>query len=37
MLRPDRVEAVCEMPRQTLTFLLSDWAARDARIPARFS
>jgi len=35
MLRPDRVEAVREMPRLSLSFLLGDWAAKDSRIPAR--
>lgn len=35
MLRPDRVEAVREMPRLSLTFQFSDWAAKDTRIPAR--
>lgn len=35
MLRRDRVEAVREMPRNSLSFLFSCWAARDARIPDR--
>jgi len=35
MLRPDRVEAIREMPRLSLSFLFSDWAAKDSRIPAR--
>lgn len=37
MVRPDRVEAVREMPRLSLTFELRDWAARDSRIPDRIS
>lgn len=35
MLRPDRVEAVREMPRLSLTFYLRDWARTDPRIPER--
>jgi hypothetical protein len=35
MLRPDRVEAVREMPRTRLSFLFSAWAAKDPRIPQR--
>ena len=33
MLRPDRVDAVAELPRQTLEFVLAGWAARDPRVP----
>lgn len=35
MLRPDRIEAVREMPRLRLSFLFSAWATKDARIPDR--
>jgi hypothetical protein len=35
MLRPDRVEAVREMPRLSLSFLFADWAVTDSRIPDR--
>ncbi len=34
MLRPDRVDAVAEMPRSRLEFVLAGWAALDARVPA---
>jgi hypothetical protein len=33
LLRRDRVDAVREMPRTAVSFLLSDWAAVDTRIP----
>lgn len=35
MLRPDRVEAVREMPRLSLSFMFSDWAKKDTRISDR--
>lgn len=35
LLRSDRVEAMCEMPRLRLSFALADWAATDPRVPAR--
>ncbi|HYZ32103.1 MAG TPA: RES family NAD+ phosphorylase [Crenalkalicoccus sp.] len=35
LLRRDRVDALREMPRAALSFLLSDWAAVDPRVPAR--
>jgi hypothetical protein len=35
VLRPDRVEAVREMPRHRLSFMFSDWATQDPRVPAR--
>jgi hypothetical protein len=35
MLRPDRIEAVCEMPPAALAFGYAGWAAVDRRIPAR--
>lgn len=35
MIRQDRLEAFCEMPRVRLTFHLADWAAVDPRIPVR--
>lgn len=35
LLRRDRVDAVREMPRTTLSFDLSDWAAYDPRTPPR--
>lgn len=35
MIRADRLEAFCEMPRMRLTFHLTDWAAIDPRIPTR--
>lgn len=35
LLRRDRVDAVREMPRATLSFALASWAARDFRIPPR--
>lgn len=34
LLRRDRVDALREMPRTTLSFRLSDWAADDPRIPS---
>ena len=34
MLRRDRVEALREMPRTTLSFPLSHWATDDPRVPA---
>jgi len=34
MIRSDRLEAFREMPRLRLTFLLSDWAQSDPRIPS---
>jgi hypothetical protein len=35
MLRIDRIEAVREMPRLSMSFLFADWAATDPRIPVR--
>lgn len=35
MLRPDRIEAIREMPRMRLSFLFSAWAEKDSRIPDR--
>jgi hypothetical protein len=35
MLRPTQIEAVCEMPRLSLTFAFADWARVDLRIPDR--
>lgn len=35
MLRPDRVEALCEMPQRRLTFALANWAVSDPRVPER--
>jgi hypothetical protein len=37
MLRPDRIEAVREMPRHSLSFLFKHWAERDNRIPDRLT
>lgn len=37
MLRPDRIEAVREMPRLSLSFLFSKWAEKDTRIPDRLA
>ncbi len=34
MLRPDRIEALCEMPPATLSLRYAAWAAVDKRIPA---
>ena len=34
-IRTDRLEALCELPRQRLTFPLAVWAATDPRIPER--
>ena len=35
MLRATQVEAVCEMPRLSLTFSYADWARIDPRVPDR--
>ena len=35
LLRRDRVDAVRKMPRAALSFALTEWAARDPRIPPR--
>ena len=35
MVRPTRIEAVCEMARSSLTFTFADWARVDPRIPDR--
>lgn len=35
VVRPDRIEAICEMPPASLSFCYAGWAAVDPRIPAR--
>jgi hypothetical protein len=37
IVRPDRVEAVREMPRLRLSFLFSDWATTDPGVPDRLA